>query len=401
VIGSSLAPGRLHYFPNDSTGVKVRIALDTGFLSLPPSGTGLYVRELIAALPGAAERIGVGLDLVSLAPHRPLASRRLRLGWESAGVARAARRLDPPADVVHIPHQIPPVVGPRRGTAEVVTIHDLIPYHLPEYQGSPAIRLRLALARHWLRRASRIIAPSQATVRDIVTTLDIPRHRIALIPLAASPGYGPAITDHDLQNVERIRQRYGIPGRYVFNIGGFDTRKNLPVLVEAFARSVAVTDSDRREQTPVTLVIGGAPHSGNERVFPDLGSAIRRLGLEQRVILTGKVPAEDVLPLHQGATVYCTPSSYEGFGLTPLDAMACGIPVIAANRTSLPEVVADAGLLVEPAPDLVAAALTRVLTDDLLAGRLRNRSLDRAAHFSWELTAEATLRAYQEAMRHP
>ena len=81
--------------------------------------------------------------------------------------------------------------------------------------------------------------------------------------------------------------------------------------------------------------------------------------------------------------------------------MACGVPVIAANRTSLPEVVADAGLLVEPAPDLVAAALTRVLSDDLLARRLRNRSLDRAAEFSWELTAEATVRAYQEAMRHP
>ena len=379
----------------------MRIALDTGFLSLPPSGTGLYVRELIAALPAAAERIGVGLDLVPLAPPGPLSSRRQRLAWESVAVARSARGLDPPADVVHIPHQMPPIVGPRRGVAEVVTIHDLIPYHLPEYQRSRAIRLRLTLARLWLRRASRIIAPSQATVRDIIATLGIPRHRIALIPLAATPGYGPATTEREQRAIERVRQRYGIPGRYVFNIGGFDARKNLLVLLDAFARTIAATENDLRPQAPVTLVIGGAPHSGNELVFPDLNPAIRRLGLGQRVILTGKVPPEDVLPLHQGASVYCTPSSYEGFGLTPLDAMACGVPVIAANRTSLPEVIADAGLLVEPAPDLVAAALIRVLTDDLLARRLRNRSLDRAAEFSWDLTAEATLRAYQEAMRHP
>ena len=359
------------------------------------------MRELTAALPGAAERIGVGVDLISLAPPGPLDSRRSRLAWESVGVARAARNLEPPADVVHIPHQIPPVIGSRRGTAEVVTIHDLIPYILPEYQGSRVVRLRLALARHWLRRASRIIAPSQATVRDIVMILGLPRHRIAIIPLAATPGYGPAISESDLLAVERVRQRYGIPGRYVFNIGGFDARKNLPILVEAFAHTVATTDSNKCGEGPVTLVIGGAPHSGNERVFPDLEPIIRRLGLERRVILTGKVLAEDVLPLHQGATVYCTPSSYEGFGLTPLDAMACGVPVIAANRTSLPEVVGAAGLLVEPTPDPVAAALTHVLTDDLLARRLRKRSLDRAAEFSWDLTAEATLRAYQEAMRHP
>lgn len=378
----------------------MRIALDTGFLSLPPSGTGLYVRELTAALPAAAERIGVGLDIVTLAPPGPLASRRLRLVWESAGVTRAARGLDPAADVVHIPHQMPPIIGPRRRTAEVVTIHDLIPYYLPEYQGSRAVRLRLALARRWLRRANRIIAPSQATARDIISTLGIPRNRIALVPLAAPPGYGPAVSERDQLGVERVRQRYGIPGRYVFNIGGFDARKNLPVLIEAFARTIASAGDDERRTGPLTLVIGGAPHSGNARVFPDLGPTIERLGLKQRVILTGKVPPEDVLSLHQGATVYCTPSSYEGFGLTPLDAMACGIPVVVANRTSLPEVVADAGLLVEPVPGSVAAALTRILTNDLLARRLRNRSLERAADFSWDFTAEATIRAYQQAMRH-
>lgn len=379
----------------------MRVALDMGFLSLSPSGTGLYVAELLAALPAAAVRLGIELDLVPIAPPGPLASRRERLSWETAGLSRAVRRLHPPPDVVHIPHQMPPILRPRRGTAEVVTVHDLIPYHLPEYRGSRAARLRLTLARHWLRRASRIIAPSEATVRDTVSTLGIPRDRITMIPLAPRAGYGPAVTGTDLAGIERVRQRYGIPGRYVFNVGGFDARKNLPVLLEAFARTLVVTDADESKQSPVSLVIGGAPHSGNERVFPPLEPHIRRLGLEQRVILTGRLPAEDVLPLHQGAAAYCTPSLYEGFGLTPLDAMACGIPVVVANRTSLPEVVSDAGLVVEPFPEPLAGALVSVLTDESLSRRLRKNSLARATRFSWARTAEETLRVYGEAMRHP
>ncbi len=379
----------------------MRLALDTGFLSLAPSGTGLYVAELLAALPAAAERLGIDLDLVPVAPPGPLASRRERLLWETAGVSRAVHQLQPLPDVVHIPHQMPPVLRPRRGMAEIVTVHDLIPYHLPEYRGSRAARLRLTLARHWLRRASRIIAPSEATVRDTVSTLGIPRDRITTIPLAPRAGYGPATTDTELAAIERVRRRYSIPVRYVFNVGGFDARKNLPVLLEAFARTLAVTDAGGWKGSPVSLVIGGAPHSGNERVFPPLEPHIRRLGLEKRVILTGRLPAEDVLPLHQGAAAYCTPSLSEGFGLTPLDAMACGVPVVAADRTSLPEVVGDAGLLVEPFAEPLARALISVLTDDGLSQRLRNRSLARAAEFSWARTAEETLRVYGEAMRQP
>ena len=379
----------------------MRLALDTGFLALAPSGTGLYVQELLAALPAAADRLGIGLDLVPVAPPGSLASRRERLAWETAGIARAVHRLDPTPDVLHIPHQMPPAVRPRRGTAEVVTVHDLIPYHLSEYRGSRLVRLRLALARHWLRRADRLIAPSMATARDNVAALGIPRHRIDLVPLAPTTGYGPATTEPGPNDIERVRQRYAIPGRYIFNIGGFDARKNLVVLLEAFARTLAATGSDGPRPAPVSLVIGGAPHSGNDRVFPPLGPHIRRLGLERRVILTGRVPAEDIRPLHQGATVYCTPSLYEGFGLTPLDAMACGIPVVVANRTSLPEVVGDAGLVVEPFAGPIAETLTRVLTNDLLARRLRNQSLERAAEFSWATTAEATIHAYLAAMRHP
>jgi glycosyltransferase involved in cell wall biosynthesis len=278
---------------------------------------------------------------------------------------------------------------------EVVTVHDVVPYLLAEYRRSRVTRTRLFLARFWLHRAARVIVPSRATADDAVRMLGIPRHRIVTIPMAPTSGYGPPASPDAQAAIARVRQRYGITGRYVFNVGGYDARKNLPVLVEAFARVLSTADS----ADDLTLVISGAPHSGNELVFPPLAPLIRERGIERRVILTGKVPDEDLLPLHQGAAVYCTPSTYEGFGLTPLDAMACGVPVVVADRTSLPEVVGTAGILVEPAPDTVAAAISQVLSDNVLARRLRNRAIARATEFSWDATADATLQTYQAAVR--
>ncbi|HEV2527351.1 MAG TPA: glycosyltransferase family 1 protein [Thermomicrobiales bacterium] len=355
----------------------------------------MYVSELRAALPAAADRIGVALDLVSLAPGGPLATRRRRLTWETAGVARALRRSMPRPDVVHIPHQMPPAIRAPRGLAEVVTVHDVIPWLLPEYRRTRVVQTRLILSRFWLHRAARVIVPSRATADDAARLLGIPRHRLALIPLAPSAGFTPPSTPDDFAGIRRVRQRYGIDGPYVFNVGGFDARKNLVTLVEGFGRALSTADPDSQP----TLVIGGAPHSDNETVFPPLEPVIARLGLQRRVILTGKLPADDLLSLHRGAAVYCTPSIYEGFGLTPLDAMACGVPVVVANRTSLPEVTGDAGLLVEPTPAAVGEALGRVLRDDVLARRLHNRGLERAATFTWAATAEATIHAYLAATR--
>jgi glycosyltransferase involved in cell wall biosynthesis len=219
--------------------------------------------------------------------------------------------------------------------------------------------------------------------------LGIPAKRIRVTPEAAGPEYQPA-ANHAV--VRQRLKRLGIEERYIFNVGGLDVRKNLPVLLEAFARARPQLSE------PVHLVIAGSAHSGNPAVFPPLESVIQRLGLSEHVILPGRVSEEEKIALYQGADLYVTPSLYEGFGLTALEAMASGVPVIAANRTSLPEVVGDAGLLAEPEPDALAEAMARVLTSPALADDLRQRGLIRSSQFSWRKTAELTIAAYHEAL---
>ena len=189
-----------------------------------------------------------------------------------------------------------------------------------------------------------------------------------------------------------VAATWGVHGRYLFNIGGFDRRKNLPLLIEAFAAAVPSLDDD------VQLLIAGAPHTGNERVFPPLEPVIRQHGLDGRVVLTGRVSNEERTALYQAAHVYITPSEYEGFGLTPLEAMACGVPAIVADRTSLPEVVGDAGLCVEPAVDELARAIVSLMKDDALHDGLARRSLARARTFTWAEAARQTTEVYREAL---
>jgi glycosyltransferase involved in cell wall biosynthesis len=371
--------------------------MDGSFLMLPPSGTGTYVRELTAAL----RELEPSLDLQVLLPRwddRPSGAmprgmrldrlrrdRRLRRAvWELTGVARAARADRP--DLLHIPHFSAPV---RPGVPLVVTIHDVIPLTLPEYRASPAMRLHLAAIRRTVRSARRVLTPSRAAADDVARVLGFPVERIRVTPEAAAPSLRPPT---DPASAHEAVRRFGVRGRYVFNVGGLDVRKNLPVLIEAFAIASARLDE------PLQLVIAGSPHSGNPAVFPPLEPVLRRFGVEKTTILPGRISEADKLALYQAADLYVTPSLYEGFGLTALEAMACGVPTIAANRTSLPEVVGDGGLLVEPRPEAVAAAMVDVLSNPDRTAALRARGLSRARCFTWRRTAELTLDVYREVL---
>lgn len=380
----------------------MRIVMDGSFLMLPPSGTGTYLRSLAEALI----RVQPDLDLALLVPgHPPLDPRatatmaaadqanhgappRLgriqRLSWDLALVALAARRARP--DLLHVPHATPPVA---LGLPLVLTIHDVIPLVLPAYRTSRAMRLRLAALRRAAPRARMVLTPSLAAANDIERLLGVPRARIRVTPEAATADHVPA---GDPAASHAVAARHGIRGRYVFNVGGLDVRKNLPVLLEAFALALP------RLNEPAQLVIAGAPHTSNSAIFPPLAPVVERLGLTGQVVLTGFVSDGDKLALYQGAALYVTPSLYEGFGLSALEAMACGVPTIASNRTSLPEVVGDGGLLVEPEPDALAASMVEVLNTPALAADLRERGVARAATFSWDRTARLTLDAYREAL---
>lgn len=370
---------------------RLRVAFDTSFLALPPSGIGTYVRCLLAAMPSAAPDI----ELVPLSPdwereagdkwppwRRITTDGRVRRArWDLRGVDSAARRANP--DLLHVPQFAAPFPS---SSPLVVTVHDVIPFLLDDYRRSRAMRLNLAVMRRTVRRAGRIIAPSRAAAADISRVLAIPPERLTVVPLAAAPDLVPA--DRDAAR-RFVAERFGVRNDYVFNIAGFDRRKNLPVLIEAFAVVRA------KLGRPVSLVIGGAPHTPNPHVFPDVRPLIAALGLESSVVLPGKVSDEERRHLYGAASVYATPSLYEGFGLTPLEAMACGVPTVVADRTSLPEVVGEAGLVVPPTPAAFAEALLATLTDVSLSTRLAEAGVARARTFSWERTARETAAVYR------
>lgn len=367
----------------------VTVAIDGNFLALPFSGIGTYLRGLLDALRADEDALGVRMRLIEPSPGRVLhpGSKGHRFLWDAFGVAGAVMASgEPKPDLLHLPQMSAPLASPL---PLVATIHDVIPFVMEDYRASRAMRLYTDLMARSVKKARRVIAPSASAKTDIARVLDIPLEKIMAIPEAADPALVPSMDDSARRFV---MEQWGVQGRYLFNIGGFDRRKNLPLLIEAFAAAVPSMPDD------VQLMIAGAPHTGNERVFPPLEPVIRQHELEGRVVLTGRVSNEERRALYQAAHVYITPSVYEGFGLTPLEAMACGVPAIVANRTSLPEVVGDAGLCVEPEVDDLAAAIVSLMTDDARRDDLSRRSLARAATFTWAEAARRTAAVYRDAV---
>jgi glycosyltransferase involved in cell wall biosynthesis len=189
-----------------------------------------------------------------------------------------------------------------------------------------------------------------------------------------------------------MKEKFGLHTPFVLHVGGFDARKRLPQLIRGFAAALPSLPE------PYDLVIPGRAHTGNPVVYPPIEPLIQELGIADRVRLVGFVTEDDKRDLYRAASVFAYASEYEGFGLNPLEAMACGAPVICSNRSSLPEVVGDAGLSIDPEPDAIARAIVHVLTDDALRADLSRRSLRRAAGFSWQRTMELTLDAYQDVL---
>jgi glycosyltransferase involved in cell wall biosynthesis len=305
-----------------------------------------------------------------------------KLWFEQVAAPLAAARLR--ADVLHVPYFAPPLWSPA---PVVATVLDIVPLRLPDYRGRRSVRAYMRLVAQAARHADQIIAISDHSWGEIVGYLGCPPERVTTVPLAPGGQYAPQ--DRALAAAD-VAGRYGIGGPFVYYVGGLDARKNVGTLVRAFARMRAAGGP------PATLAIAGRALGGERSLFPDLDALIaeERAGPYVRRI---DVPPADNPTLYSAATVFAFPSRYEGFGLPPLEAMACGAPAIVADASSLPEVVGDAALLVPP-DDVAAwaAALWRLLADPALREELRRRGLARAAQFSYERTARETLAVYDK-----
>lgn len=287
--------------------------------------------------------------------------------------------------LVHDPTGVVPLF--LTGARKITTIHDVIPYICPETSS----RLDWLIYRFWLplavRRLDAVITDSQQSKADIVAHLSVSPEKVTVIPCAANKRYRPLET----ADIKPILTRHGLDFPYILYVGSIGARKNLPRLLEAYAQL-------RGWSTHWRLVIVGARKWKASPVY----ETVQRLNLAGHVHFTGFVEEEDLPALYNGADLFAFPSLYEGFGLPVLEAMACGVPVVTSNTSSLPEVAGDAALLVDPANvDAIAAAMRRILEDPALAADLRRRGLARAAEFSWERTARETIAVYEKVLRAP
>ena len=315
------------------------------------------VREVV--IPGKAPLARLWREHVLL----PLACRRERV------------------DLLHCPKSAIPLLSP--GCPVAVTLHDLIPVKHPELEKRAAhLYWRLHIPRA-AKRSDLVITISQWAKQEIIAEYGVPAERVAVVMQSFDPDM---LEPRDPATSRQIRANYGLPAEYILYVGTIQPRKNLGTLIEAY-------DELRRTMAaPPKLVIVGR----KGWLYDDLFARISELGLEDAVIFTGFVPDAELPYLFDGARVFAYLSLLEGFGRPPLEAMACGVPVVASNTTAIPEVVGDAGITVPPRDvAAVAAALQAILTDDNRAENVRRRGMAQARRFSWDAAARETLALYR------
>jgi glycosyltransferase involved in cell wall biosynthesis len=309
-------------------------------------------------------------------PHTPLIRIPLTL---------SAELRKHPVDVLHVQFTAPPLSP----CPVVVSIHDLSFEHLPQtFNRRSRTQLRLTV-RHSARRATKILTLSEHTRRDVIDTYGIDPQKVTAIPLAAPAHFGPVKHDKELQ---RVRHIYGIEEDYVLSVGSIQPRKNLVRLIKAYAALRGAKSSNR---CPKLVIVGKCAWLYDETL-----RALEETGVRDSVVLTGYVPESDLPALYSGALCFVYPSYFEGFGLPPLEAMKCGAPVIVGNATSLPEVVGDAALKVDPFDvSAIAAAMDQLINNSELRDDLSVKGQRRAKMFDWKDTAQRTLAVYEQVHR--
>ncbi|MCS6829368.1 MAG: glycosyltransferase family 1 protein [Armatimonadota bacterium] len=312
--------------------------------------------------------------------QRVIAARNLR--WWSWKLFPDAAHADG-ANVAHVQY----TVSPRLRMPVVTTVHD-ISFRLMPRCFPPKHRLLLNLTVPLaMRRAARIITVSESSRQDILRVYRLPGEKVVAIPNAVDEQMRPIERE---KAEEALRLHYALQAPFVLMVGVLQPRKNLPLAVQAFAQVVTAANLPHR------LVIVGKAGWGME----ELRRAIARWKIQERTLLTGYVPDEHLPAFYSVADALMYPSLYEGFGLPPLEAMACGCPVLASDIPVMREVVGEAGMLLSATDPVVwAQALHTVLTNEWVRGQMRQRGFQQAVRFSWTQTARRTVEVY-EAVAH-
>lgn len=305
----------------------------------------------------------------------------VRIAWEQL--------LQPPTvawerlDLLHSLSYVQPLLCPTRS---VVTMLDLTFMRMPESFNSWNRIYLTAMSTLSARRCDRIIAISESTRQDVIRFLRVPPEKVEVIYCGVDAPFRPI---DDAAALARFRAERGVPERFALYLGTLEPRKNVERLIEAYARL------KRAGEIPHKLVLGGARGWLYDRIF----ARVRELSLEEDVLFTSYIPYHELPLWYNCADIFIYPSLYEGFGLPPLEAMACGTPVVTSSGSSLPEVVGTAALTVDPLDvSAIAAAIARILNEPSLRERLKAEGPHQAARFSWADTAARTLKSYRSVL---
>lgn len=376
-----------------------RVLLNGLFLDYPYSGTWTYTRNICRELARLAPNVDFSLAVRrgwrgslphGVKPVRPrwpfspsghsskVVERIDKLAWEQLAFPLAGRG----TDLLHSLYFAAPAIPLR---PLVVTVHDIISLSAENSHGASA-SVYGRLMRETVRRASALITVSQHARREIASALDFPFERIHVTYEAPDPSLS-RVTDATL--LAQAAERYRLPARYILYLGGTQRRKNIETLVRAWALA---SPPDTK-----LVIVGSFPHS--DPLVPNIPELVRGLGLGDSVRMVSAVAPQDLSAIFSAALAFCYPSRYEGFGLPPLEAMACGTPVLCSRATSLAEIVAGGGHLIPPDDlEVWRQALTRISTDENWRDELSQRGTAHLARFSWTDTARKTLDVYRRVL---
>ena len=381
------------------------IGIDAHALGARQGGNETYIRELILALArhdrqnrytvyianraSAAEwrdhfaRTASNFGVRLLPPPTPIVRAPLALAYE------LRRR---PVDLLHVQYTAPPFCP----VPVVATIHDLAFEHYPETftrRGSWQLRLTV---RYTARRAACVLTVSDFSRDDLRRTYGIPDERLVVTWNGIDPRFN-RFAENRAAELKGLEENYGLRPGYILALGSLQPRKNIPRLIRAYID----LRRNRPELTP-QLVIAGRELWLTSAIFREIDRELQDLPWRHDIIFTGYVPESDLPALYRGAKMLVYPSIFEGFGLPPVEAMACGIPVVTSQAGSLPEVCGAAARYVDPwSVDSIGQGILDLLTDDQLANRLISLGIEQARQFDWQKTAIRTRQVYEQICRNP
>lgn len=379
----------------------MHVAINAYFWNRPNTGSGQYIRQLVYHL----NRQVSDLEITLVIPHNAddvetivvpsdvnveqIPTRPGHIGkvyFEQVIFPRICKNIG--ADISHVPYWGSPL---RSTIPVVVTVHDLTTMLVREYRRSIQARLYNALVTASARGADHVITDSQASKRDIISQLAISESDITTIYLASDKSYQPQA---DLLMDMAVQRKYDLPDSYVLYLGGYEIHKNVTTLLLAYTYVAGALGED------YPLILAGKRPQTTSGRFPDYDRYIKDLNLESFVRWAGYIEEQDKPAVYRGASTFVFLSRYEGFGLPPLEAMACGVPVVSSSCSSLPEVIGEAGFAIDPdAERHIGGAIISTIVQESLAADMKSKGLKQSAKFSWEKTATETLLIYDRLGR--